>query len=162
MPIHRRLLLTLEAFRLRRGVNMEAKDPKALPVAPAPEPEKPMKADDEDEEDEEDEGEDDDPDEADDDGDEEDEDEDGDDDEEKEGEPTTDPTPKDPVDPKDVTEYVAIKPRAIPNYAVTDDSSVVVSSVQHEFQMSMAENHFSSTSFEIGMWVCDLVPTDDY
>jgi hypothetical protein len=141
------------AFRLRRGVNMEARDPKALPTLPSPDPEEPSDGDEEDDEN----GEDEEEEEADEDAADEEEGDVDDDDNDEEDDTTT---PKGPLDPKDVSEFVAIKPRAIPNYAITDDSSVVVSSVQHEFQMSMAENHFSSTSFEIAMWVCDHILTN--
>ncbi|CCO33673.1 hypothetical protein BN14_07758 [Rhizoctonia solani AG-1 IB] len=40
------------------------------------------------------------------------------------------------------------KANAIPNFAVTDDSRIEITMVEHQFQESMAKSHFSSTSVE--------------
>ena len=41
-----------------------------------------------------------------------------------------------------------VKPGATPSYVINDNSRIEVATVSHEFQKSMAENHFSSSSFE--------------
>ncbi|KAA8897742.1 hypothetical protein FN846DRAFT_816632 [Sphaerosporella brunnea] len=51
-----------------------------------------------------------------------------------------------PVNAKDLT--APVKPNAIPSFVLNDKSSVNVVSVTHEFQESMASNHFDSTSVE--------------
>ena len=57
---------------------------------------------------------------------------------------------KDPAPPTadDLRVSAPSKPGAIPSYVINDNSRIEVATVSHEFQKSMAENHFSSTSFE--------------
>ncbi|KAJ7780008.1 hypothetical protein B0H16DRAFT_729600 [Mycena metata] len=52
----------------------------------------------------------------------------------------------DSEEPQSTSIAVASKPSAIPNFAVDDRSKVEVVSVVHDFEMSMATNHFTSTS----------------
>ncbi|VUC31602.1 unnamed protein product [Clonostachys rosea] len=58
------------------------------------------------------------------------------------------PKPK-PLQVEDVQEFMPRKPQGIPNFSVTDDSTIEVAAYQHEFAQSMAENHFDKTTFEI-------------
>lgn len=41
-----------------------------------------------------------------------------------------------------------VKKPSIPSYTINDKSKVEITSVTHDFQKSMAENHFASTSVE--------------
>jgi len=59
----------------------------------------------------------------------------------KQNEPPTD---------EDMQEFRHIKPYGIPSYSINDRSKIEIASISHEFQQSMAENHFTSSSFEIG------------
>ena len=53
----------------------------------------------------------------------------------------------------DLREYIPVKPAGIPNFAVNDQSKIDIASTQHDFQQSMAENHFTASSFELGAYV---------
>jgi hypothetical protein len=48
---------------------------------------------------------------------------------------------------------LADKPSSFPSFVVNDSSKVEVVMVEHEFQQSMAQNHFTSTSFEASAYV---------
>ncbi|KAI8653043.1 hypothetical protein NCS55_01287800 [Fusarium keratoplasticum] len=50
--------------------------------------------------------------------------------------------------PDDMKEYMPRKAHGIPNFMVTDDSSIEVAAVRHAFSQSMAENHFDKTTFD--------------
>ncbi|KAM0425767.1 hypothetical protein ACHAPT_009017 [Fusarium lateritium] len=50
--------------------------------------------------------------------------------------------------PEDIKEYMPRKAHGIPNFMITDDSSIEVAAIRHEFSQSMAENHFDKTTFD--------------
>ncbi len=58
-----------------------------------------------------------------------------------------------PPNAEDLEEFRFPKPYGIPSYAINDRSKIEIASISHEFQQSMAENHFTASSFEIGGWV---------
>lgn len=57
---------------------------------------------------------------------------------------------KDPVPPTadNLGVSAPVKPGATPSYMINDNSRIEVAMVSYEFQKFMAENHFSSSSFE--------------
>lgn len=52
---------------------------------------------------------------------------------------------------KEISEQLPVKVGAIPSFQINDRSKIEVVSLVHQFQESMATNHFSKSSLEVGV-----------